>query len=81
MENFSFELFNNLRECDQKQYIIKYFIPLTNGKHLFYNNNKYELIRIGVLKHVYFKRFGKRLSDFYFKEYTGVKDINEFVLN
>ena len=79
MDNFSFETVKSLRLCDQKEYIVKYFIPLTNGKHLLYYNNKYELIRIGALKNVYFNRLDKRLSYFYFNEYTELKNINDFV--
>jgi hypothetical protein len=81
MDNFDLETLKNLTFDEQKKYLTKYFVPLSNGKHLFLKDNKYKLIPMKILKHVYFNRIDRRLSRYYFKEYIGVKDINDFVLN
>ena len=41
MENFNLDTIKNLSLNEAKKYIDKYFIPLTDGNHGFYNNKTY----------------------------------------
>ena len=41
IENFSLNLIKSLSQNQAKEYLIKYFIPLTNGNHAFLVNGKY----------------------------------------
>ncbi len=56
MENFSFTTLKNLNFEQQKQYILKYFIPLSNGHHAMLTNNEYELLPDDVINKVYLNR-------------------------
>jgi hypothetical protein len=73
MDKFSFTALQKLNYEEQKKYITKFFVPLTNGSHCFLNNGTYELVPDDVIKKVYFKRVDDKLQKFYFKEYTGIK--------
>ena len=73
MENFDFDKLKNLNFAQQKEYITKYFIPLNNGSHCLFVNGSYELMTDEVIKKVYFKRFDKKLTTFYFEEFTDLK--------
>jgi len=73
MNNFNFNTLKNLNFEEQKKYITKYFIPLDNGSHCMLVNDSYELITDEVIKKVYFKRFDKKLSSYYFEDFTGLK--------
>ena len=64
MENFSFAILKSFNFNQQKEYIIKYFVPLSNGSHCMLQNGVFELIADEVIKKVYFNRFDKKLSDF-----------------
>jgi hypothetical protein len=75
MENFDFIKLKTLNFNQQKEYIIKYFVPLSNGSHCMYKNGVYELIADEVIKKVYFNRFDKKLRDFYFQEHTEIKTL------
>ena len=75
MENFSLDLIKNLSPNDAKEYITKYFIPLTDGNHAFYLNGKYEIKEQKVINATYFRRMSKELNEFYFKQYTALKTI------
>jgi hypothetical protein len=69
MDKFSFTALQKLNYEEQKKYITKFFVPLTNGSHCFLNNGTYELVPDEVIKKVYFKRVDDKLQKFYFKEY------------
>lgn len=81
-EKFSFQkatdyVFNNKGEIDidtTKEYIKKFFIPLTNGNHIFVQCGKAELIDTETLKRVYFNRMHKKMNTFYFNEYIEIKE-------
>lgn len=75
MNNFDFAYLKNLNFSQQKEYIIKFFVPLSNGTHCFLQNDNYELMTDEIIKKVYFNRFDKKLSEFYFKEYTDIKHL------
>ena len=75
MENFNFTTLQNLNFNQQKEYITKYFVPLTNGLHCFYKDNAYETMSKETLKDVYFNRFDEKLYKYYFKEYSGLKNL------
>ena len=71
--NFNFTTLKNLNFVQQKEYITKFFIPLSNGSHCMFQDGTYELMPDDVVKKVYFNRCDKKLSEFYFKEYTEIK--------
>lgn len=73
MENFSFNLFNSLNEAQQKDYITKYFIPLTTGDHLLYKDGSYEMINNDIFNRTYLNRLPDKLKKYYTKEFTGLK--------
>ena len=81
MEHFNFNTLRNFISFEQqKEYITKCFIPLYSSKssHCILSkdingNDIFEIITNQELKTTYFKRFDKKLSHFYFEEYTGLK--------
>jgi len=75
MEEFSFDRLDNLLFEGQKEYIQKYFVPLTISKHAVWINGKYDIQLPSEVKHTYFNRMDDKLSKFYFKEYKKIKSI------
>jgi hypothetical protein len=75
IENFSLDKIKNLSQNEAKSYLIKYFIPLTDGNHAFYHNGKFEILDTKVVKSTYFNRMSKELNEYYFKLYTSLKTI------
>jgi hypothetical protein len=73
--NFSFSELNKKNFEDQKKYVTKYFIPLTNGAHCMLEKGKYKQIDDKNVKSVYFRRMDKKLVKYYFEEYTGIKNV------
>jgi hypothetical protein len=73
MSNFSFETLKSLNFSGQKEYITKYFVPLSNGCHCMLQNGVYELVPDDVIKKVYFNRCDKKIKEFYFTEHTNIK--------
>ena len=43
-DNFKFETLDQLNPFDAKEYIKKYFIPLTDGGHAILENGEYKVI-------------------------------------
>jgi len=65
---------------DTKNYISKYFIPLTNGAHAIIENGKLEMINNDSMKTVYLDRFEDDVKKWYKKETIPKKlicDINK----
>ena len=65
-------------EC--KNYIKKYFYPLTTGQHIYINydtNEKetYDITEERVIKQVYFNRLPKDINCWYFKGYNKIKTL------
>ena len=75
MKNFSLKKVQDLQPSKAIGYVCKYFIPLSNGMHAFYNNSKYELIDHNTVKRTYFDRMPKTISDYYFKQNIDVRTI------
>ena len=75
MENFSLEKIKTLSQIEAKAYLIKYFVPLSNGNHAMLINGKYEVKEDNEVKKTYFNRISKELYNYYFKEYTQIKTI------
>jgi len=73
MDKFDFNILKNLNFEEQKKYITKYFIPLNNGSHCMLVDGVFELITDDVVKKVYFKRFDKKLTSYYFEDFIGLK--------
>ena len=82
MENFNLSYAKQLStesftQC--KEYITKYFYPLTTGQHIYveYVNDKpvYNITDPKVIKSVYFNRLSKEINAYYFTEYTGIKQL------
>ena len=74
MDNFNLSICNQLSVPDAKEYIKKYFYPLSSGQHVFItydenNNPSYEIKEDAIVKSVYFNRLPKVIQTFYFKEY------------
>jgi hypothetical protein len=76
IENFSLDLIKSLSQNQAKEYLTKYFIPLTNGNHAFLVNGKYEIYETKVIKSTYFNRMSKELNEYYFKIYTSIKRVS-----
>lgn len=74
-EKFSFETLNGLNYNDQKNYINKFFIPLTNGSHCLLENGKYTIVADDVMKKVYLNRLDAKLKNYYTKENTSIKNV------
>jgi hypothetical protein len=80
-QNFSLQHLKTLYHPDHwKDYIIKYFYPLSDGNHLLieYNDNGDILHTIKdakTIKSVYFNRMPKELSNFYFTEYDKIRTL------
>ena len=75
MKIFSLKKVQDLPPSKAIAYVCKYFIPLSNGMHAFYNNGKYELIDYNTVKRTYFDRMPKTLSDYYFKQNIDIRTI------
>ena len=52
MNSFSFEQLDSLNFTDQKNYLINYFVPLSNGSHCMLKDGVYEMISDEVLNKV-----------------------------
>jgi hypothetical protein len=75
IENFSLDKIENLSQNDAKEYLTKYFIPLTDGNHAFYHNGEFEILETKVVKSTYFNRMSKELNEYYFKRFKSLKTI------
>ena len=80
MESFDISHCNQLSVSDAKEYIKKYFYPLSTGLHVqveYDSDNKpvYDIKEEKIIKQVYFNRLQKVLQDFYFKEYDQIKTL------
>jgi hypothetical protein len=76
MENFDLNKIKTLSPIEAKNYIDKYFIPLTNGDHAFYINSKYEIMDDAVIKKTYFKRMPSELQKYYFQDKTDLRTLS-----
>ena len=76
MENFDLNKIKTLSPVEAKNYIDKYFIPLTNGDHAFYINGKYEIMDDAVIKKTYFKRMPSELQKYYFQDKTDLRTLS-----
>jgi hypothetical protein len=74
-KNFDLDLIKSLSQNDAKEYLTKYFIPLTDGRHAFYFNGEYKIKETKEIKETYFNRISKELNNYYFKEFTKLKTI------
>jgi hypothetical protein len=75
MDKFNLKHIETLSKTDAKEYIIQYFIPLTNGNHAFLNNGIYDILDEQTIKRTYFKRMDKYLSTYYFEEFKDLRTI------
>jgi hypothetical protein len=79
MESFNLSHANQLSVYDAKEYVKRYFYPLSSGFHLKvdYDDEKpiYEIVEDKIIKSVYFNRLPKVIYDFYFKEYDQIKTL------
>lgn len=72
-ENFDFKKMKLLNFQEQKNYFIKYFLPLANGSHCMLKDGQYEMITDEVLNKVYLKRCGKKIKEFYTEDFKDIK--------
>lgn len=83
-ENFDLNKVKTLSQNEARQYVDKFFIPLTDGNHALLVNGKYEIYDDAVIKKTYFKRMSTELNKYYFQDKTDLKkityDINKPVL-
>ena len=87
IENFDFKKMRELYEngplkdnLDCKNYIEKFFIPLTNGAHVLIEDNKIEMINNDAMNTVYLQRFEDCIKKWYKQKTTPKKlicDINK----
>ena len=80
MSNFSLEHANNLPIDQCKEYITKYFYPLTTSQHVMisYGEDGKVVCDINedqIIKKVYFNRLPKDVNDYYFKKYDKIKTL------
>ena len=75
IENFSLDQIKTLSQNDAKVYLIKYFLPLTDGNHAFYINGNFQILETKVIKSTYFNRMSEELNKYYFKDFTSLKTI------
>lgn len=75
MENFNLKKLKTLNPSDAKEYIIKYFVPLTDGNHAKYEDGRYIIKEKTEIKESYFNRISKELNNYYFKEYDELKSV------
>lgn len=73
--NFNLGKIKTLSPLDAKEYITKYFVPLSNGNHAMLIDGVYVIKDDQEVKRSYFNRMQKELCNYYFKEYTDVKTI------
>ena len=75
MQNqFNFTFLKTLNLDNGKEYIKQFFIPLTNGNHVFIKESNYEILDTATVKKVYFNRIHKDLNKFYFFEYDDIRE-------
>jgi len=66
----------NLKDLqDAKNYILKFFYPLTNGMVMFANGSEKKMLSIEVFRTTYAGRFGKELLKWFLQETVSVYDI------
>jgi len=77
LEKFNLKNFENLTKNEAKEYITKYFFPLSNGTHAFFSADTgvYQILDDATIKRTYFKRMDKYLSTYYFEEFKDVRTI------
>ena len=78
MENFSLDHIKNFslnQQQDAKDYLKKFFVPLSNGNHAMMINGKYEIKEDADVKRSFFNRISKDLNRWYFTEYTDVRTV------
>ncbi len=68
-------IIENKSKNEAKDYIISHIIPLLTGLHLIKINGEWEKISTSDLRDSVFNRIPKEYSTFYFKEYTGVRQV------
>ena len=73
--NFNLSKIKTLSPIDAKEYVTKYFVPLSNGNHAMLIDNVYVIKDDQEIKRSYFNRMQKELCNYYFKEFTEVKTI------
>ena len=76
--NFSLDHIKNFslnQQQDAKDYIKRYFVPLSNGTHAMLINGKYEIKEDSDVKRTYFNRMPKEIQKWYFTEYTDIKTV------
>ena len=73
--NFSLSKIKTLSPNDAKDYIIKYFVPLSNGNHAMLIDGVYQIKDETEIKRSYFNRMPRELYNFYFREFSEVKSI------
>ena len=61
-QNFDLKKIKTLNYEEQKSYISKYFIPLTNGSHCRLLNGKYDIIDKTILNDTYLNRCDKKMQ-------------------
>ena len=75
MDNFNLETAQNLGLPQAKEYITKYFVPLTDGNHAMLLNGEFVIKDDTVIKKTYFSRLSKEINHYYFKEYAKIRTI------
>lgn len=66
----------NLKDLqDAKNYILKYFYPLTNGMIMFINGNDKIILSSEVFRTTYASRFGKELLKWFIHDTVNIYDI------
>ena len=73
---FDLETIKSLTFPKQKEYLKKFFIPLSDGNHIILGENgTYEIIDQSTIKKVYFSRLNAELNKFYFNEYDEISKL------
>ena len=78
--NFDLNNLKTLSAFDARNYLIKYFIPLSDGNHAMLVNGSYVLKDDVEVKKAYFGRISKELKEFYLHENCNLKTVT-YALN
>ena len=64
MQNFNLKTVKTLNPLDAKNYITKYFVPLSDGNHAMFQDGKYIIKEDPEIKKSYFNRMSKELNNY-----------------
>jgi hypothetical protein len=74
---FNLTELNVLTESQQKEYISKYLVPLTNGKHAIVNETTFDVYENDIFERVFLNRMTDRMRHYYTREFYNVLTLEQ----